>query len=129
MMRETKPKYQAANNAVVATADAVPDLDVRAEMKAILIYTPAVISIICSGLWYLPWLFEPRTTLSYYLIAFFWFLGAWIFLAGLLVLAVRERRKESCSSKSLHCFLSSTAIFGSYLAVFIGAANGFLVTV
>ncbi|MEM7792495.1 MAG: hypothetical protein AAF546_13915 [Verrucomicrobiota bacterium] len=94
-----------------------------------MIYIPASISAICSFLYYLPWIIDPREALGIYLVAFFWFLGAWIIMFSHLVFGIKNKIQDKGTFTPKEHFISASIIFCSYLAVFIGAANGFMVTV
>lgn len=95
--------------------------------KEILIYLPAGISLICSGLWYLPWIIDPVVALDYYMMAFLWFLVAWILTVGLVALGIREGIKRN--KRKIHFFYSSSIMAASYLIIFNGAGHGYMVTI
>lgn len=70
--------------------------------RTFLVHLPAAFSLFCSGLWFLPWMIQPKVSLSYYLLAFAWFLVAWILMLWLLVLGFRERRRGT--GEAVHFF-------------------------
>ena len=89
-----------------------------------------VLSLIMSGLYYLPWLIEPRAGLGPYILAFIWFLVAWIVVVVHLAMVLHISRTRQATKGRVRKHLAAAAIIGlSYLAVIIGVLNGLVVTV
>ncbi|MEM7600035.1 MAG: hypothetical protein AAF357_01310 [Verrucomicrobiota bacterium] len=93
-------------------------------MKRFIIPT---VSLVMAGVYYLPWLIEPRVALGPYILAFFWFLAVWIVAVIHLVLLVKNFRGEK--SNAMRHGLAALLIGVSYVIVLVGLLNGFIVTV
>ena len=86
-----------------------------------------VISLIMSAFWFAPWIGDPRSGLSFYVLAFFWFFIAWIIALGYCVKAFKLRKTDS-GAKTMY-WIGASIIFISYFIVWAGAVKGYMVTV
>ncbi|MCP3924295.1 MAG: hypothetical protein GY714_17100 [Desulfobacterales bacterium] len=86
------------------------------------------LSVIMSLLYYSPWIGEvSRAKLGPYILAFLWFIGAWIIAIVYIVLAFKNRKDAPELTK---IYLIGVGIFLiSYAIVWIGILNGYMVTV
>jgi hypothetical protein len=84
----------------------------------------AVISVVSSILWFLPWMMEPNAALGWALVGVFWYFFAWIPAGWVFVLALRRQGR-----RSLLYWLSFIVILISYGIVFYGASQGYVITV
>lgn len=89
---------------------------------------PPIISVICSLFYFLPWIIEPRAGLGFYIIAFLWFLLAWIPMFLHIAVGVRSRIRNHLVLSNRH-FFSALTIFVSYVIVMAGILNGYTVSV
>ena len=81
-----------------------------------------------SVLYYSPWLSDsPRDVLGLYILAFFWFLVAWLFAVWFGLKLYQLRRTEPDVRKP---YWVGLALFvTSYLVVGVGFFSGYIVTV
>lgn len=93
------------------------------------IYIIPAISFLCSFLYYLPWIADPGKSLGAYIIAFFWFLAAWIPLLIHLYLGIRKKIKKEEGNIYLPHLVVALCILISYGIVVIGIVKGYMVTV
>lgn len=59
-----------------------------------MINTFPALSVICSLLYFMPWIIEPRAGLGFYLLAYFWFLFVWIPMLGHLGIGIKNKLKR-----------------------------------
>jgi len=85
-------------------------------------------SLVLSFLYYTPWIFgATRANLGPYLLAFFWFMGAWIVAIIYGVKAFKLRRTNSSLCNKY--LIGVAAVLISYIIVWAGMFNGYMVTV
>jgi len=88
----------------------------------------ASISLFMSFLYYTPWLLAANNfNLGLYLLAFFWFTFAWLFIVYFVLKTLIYRRKKNPEWKDDLVGLSM--MVASYVIVGIGLASGVMVTV
>ena len=91
-------------------------------------YLPVLISVICCFMYFTPWTLDAsRESLGYYLLAIFWFLGAWLAALGYLYIGIRDRK--SGLAVTWPYWLSFAVIILCYATVIIAANQGKFVTV
>lgn len=91
-------------------------------------YIAAIFSNIALLLYSLPWTYGANhTTLGFYLIAFFWFIFAWIILLVQIIFCIKLKIAKDINWK--HHLLASCLIVISYVGLLIGILNDYMVTV
>ena len=92
------------------------------------IFVFPLISVVMSLFYYMPWLLEPaRDYVPPYLLAFFWFMGAWL---AAIYYGVRAFKLRKIDSSQKNRYISGMAIIlVSYVIVWVGIFNGYLLTV
>lgn len=94
----------------------------------VLYYIAGVFSVFALGFYSLPWTYgATHTALGFYIIAFFWFMFAWLPLIFHLVLGITEKVRKNKNWK--HHIITSGLIVISYILLFIAMSNGYMVTV
>ncbi|WP_372797424.1 hypothetical protein [Pontiella sp.] len=89
----------------------------------------SILSLLAVAAYFSPWYSgDPRNALGLYILAFFWFLlFGWITMIANVVIMIKQRKANDRFWKPYG--LSALIIALSYLAVWIGALNGYMVTV
>jgi len=92
------------------------------------IYVFPIISLLLSFAYYVPWIgIASRASLGPYIVAFLWFLGAWLIGLFYAYKAIENKKLNKVLSKQ---YLVGFVMFLiSYLIVFIGIFNGYMVSV
>lgn len=91
------------------------------------IYVTAILSTIALLFYFSPWIIDPHSALGFYLVAFLWFLFAWIILIIHIILFVKLRIAKNRKAK--HHLLAFVLILVSYCILFIGVFNNYVLTV
>ena len=91
-------------------------------------FIPVLISILCCFMYFSPWtLNASRESLGYYLLAIFWFLGAWLAALGYLYIGIRDRK--SGLTVTWPYWISLAVILACYAIVLNAANHGKFVTI
>ena len=90
-------------------------------------YIPALVSVIALVAYFSPWYGDPRANLGYYTFAFFWFMVAWIPMGAQLILSIVRGRRGDGAWR--HHLLSACLVAICYVGLFVGWANGYLLTI
>jgi hypothetical protein len=91
-------------------------------------YIVGIFSIIALLFYSFPWtLGTSRASLGFYIISFFWFMFAWMFLVIQLFFGIYDKIKNNKNWK--HHLIASSLIIISYIVFFIMLSKGYSVTV
>jgi FtsH-binding integral membrane protein len=90
-------------------------------------YLAPVLSIIALLAYFSPWYGDAHECLGFYILAFLWFLVAWAaILVHLIFMALCIRKHDK---NWRHHLIAVFIVSSSYIGLFIGLVNNYIVTV